>query len=287
MTFIVTGANGQLGQCFQEVQRLFPSRNYKFFTRQDLDITSEKSLSKVSWDQYKGVINCAAYTHVDKAESDRKNAYAINAEGPGLLADYCRRFGLPLVHISTDYVYGKADYPIKEDHKIAPVNYYGATKWEGEEAVRSGLDKHLIIRTSWLYSHFGHNFVRTMIRLGREHEVIRVVDDQVGSPTYAMDLARALDDILHQNIDLRNIRWGTYNFSNKGAVSWFEFAKSILKNHPSVTVQPISSDQYPVAAQRSSYSVLDTSLFSETFGIEIRDWQEPLKECLEIIKRKS
>src|SRR5699024_11140296 len=125
--------------------------------------------------------------------------------------------------------------PIKEDHKIAPVNYYGATKWEGEEAVRSGLDKHLIIRTSWLYSHFGHNFVRTMIRLGREHEVIRVVDDQVGTPTYAMDLARALDDILHQNNDLRNIRWGTYNFSNKGAVSWFEFAKSILKNHPSVT----------------------------------------------------
>lgn len=284
MTWIVTGASGQLGLCFQEVQRLFPSRNYKFFTREELDITSEENLSELSLGQYRGVINCAAYTHVDQAESDRQTAYAVNVEGPKLLANFCRRYDLPMIHISTDYVYGEADHPIRENHEIAPANYYGETKWKGEEVVRALLDRHLIVRTSWLYAHLGHNFVRTMIRLSEERTEIRVVKDQIGSPTYAMDLARALDDILHQEGGLRILKWGTFNFSNKGAVSWYEFAKSILKNKPAVTVRPISSDEYPVAARRSSYSVLDTSLFSETFGIEMRDWQESLKECLQILK---
>lgn len=283
MTWLVTGASGQLGRCFQEVQNRLPFRNYKFLSRKELDITSGKSLSELSWKQYRGVINCAAYTHVDQAETDRHTAYAVNVEGPGMLAEFCRKYDLPMIHISTDYVYGPANHPITEDHEIAPANYYGETKWEGEQVVRSALDQHLIVRTSWLYAHLGHNFVRTMIRLSRDHEVIRVVDDQVGSPTYATDLANALDDILHQEEDLKNMKWGTYNFSNKGAISWFEFARSILHDKPAVTVLPISTDQYPVAANRSSYSVLDTSLFSETFDIEIRDWRASLRDCLEVL----
>src|SRR5690625_5775949 len=152
MTWLVTGANGQLGRCLQEVQKRFPSRNYKFFTREELDIASEENLSELSWVQYRGVINCAAYTHVDQAESDRQTAYAVNVEGPKLLANFCRQYDLPMIHISTDYVYGPAEHPIKEDHPIAPANYYGETKWEGEEIVRGLLDRHLIVRTSWLRS---------------------------------------------------------------------------------------------------------------------------------------
>lgn len=280
MTLLVTGAGGQLGRCFQEIGKEFPDRDYRFFTREDLDITSEESFSRLNARDFRGVINCAAYTRVDRAETEREKAYAVNVQGPELLARWCRAHGLFLIHISTDYVYDIAEAPIREDHAIGPVNYYGETKWLGEEAVRENLSSHLIIRTSWLYSHRGHNFVQTMLRLGKERDSVRVVDDQKGSPTYAMDLALALDQILHREGKKESLSWGTYNFSNRGEVTWYEFAGRILKDAGRISVIPISTAEYPTPARRPSYSVLDSTLFAETFDIEIPGWEESLEKCL-------
>lgn len=280
MTLLVTGAGGQLGRCFQEIGEEYQDRDYRFFTHEDLDITSEENFSRLNPREFRGVINCAAYTQVDRAETDREKAYAVNVRGPELLARWCREHGLFLIHISTDYVYGAAEAPIREDHAIGPVNYYGETKWLGEEAVRENLSSHLIIRTSWLYSHRGHNFVQTMLRLGKERDSVKVVDDQRGSPTYAMDLARALDRILHRKEKDESLPWGTYNFSNRGEATWYEFARRILKEAGRVSVIPISTAEYPTPARRPSYSVLDTTLFEETFDIEISEWEESLEKCL-------
>lgn len=280
MTLLVTGAEGQLGSCFQEIGEEYPERDYRFFTHKDLDITSEKGLSHLNPLDFKGVINCAAYTQVDRAETEREKAYAVNVLGAELLARWCHEHGLFLIHISTDYVYDIAEAPIREDHSIGPVNYYGETKWLGEEAVRKNLSSHLIIRTSWLYSHRGHNFVQTMLRLGKERDSVKVVDDQKGSPTYAMDLALALDRILHRKGKDEPLPWGTYNFSNRGEATWYEFARRILKEAGRISVIPISTAEYPTPARRPSYSVLDTTLFEEAFDIEISEWEESLEKCL-------
>lgn len=278
MKIAVFGANGQLGQCFQRIQKIKGDRNYQFYGKSDFDISEPEDYKKLD-DEIDVLLNCAAYTRVDQAESERKIAYKVNVSGPKILAEYGEKHHIPLVHISTDYVYGPASQPINESHEIAPINYYGQTKWQGEEAVRQSTDRYWILRTAWLYSEYGHNFVKTMLRLAENREGINVVDDQTGSPTYAGELAMAIDHILHASPDLDDLSWGTYNFAHKGAVTWYEFAQNILADKP-VAVHPITTKEYPTPADRPKYSVLDSSLFEKTFQWTLPDWKVGLRQCL-------
>lgn len=283
MKVVIFGANGQLGRCFQDVQKNNRERNYRFYDRSQFDIADPASYLSLNPSEIDVIINCAAYTKVDQAESDREKAFEVNVTGPALLAEFARENNLTIIHFSTDYVYGPAHLPIRESHPIAPANYYGQTKWEGEEAVRSSGACHLIFRTSWLYSAYGHNFVRTMLRLSETKEEIKVVNDQVGSPTYAGNLAEAIDHILHSGLDTVSLPDGTYNLADKGEVSWYEFARMILKNKP-VTLHPIPTESYPTTAARPAYSVLDLSLFENTFHWKIPDWTNGLNLCLDQMK---
>lgn len=283
MKIVVLGAGGQLGRCFQSLQERNNNRQYLFFDRSDFDVSDPDAYRGVLDDIAPDVlINCAAYTKVDLAETEKEEAYKVNVLGPKYGAEYGARNDIPLIHISTDYVYGLATSSIPETHEIAPVNYYGQSKWEGEKEINRSGCQHLIIRTSWLYAIYGNNFVKTMLRLSENRDEINVVSDQIGSPTYAADLAEAVDHILHTSNDVNSIPWGTYNFANKGAVSWYEFAREILKDKP-VFVNPIPTTDYPTPAERPKYSVLDVSLFEETFGWPIPEWKDGLKRCMKKI----
>ncbi len=279
MKIVVFGANGQMGQCFQYLQRSKIDRDYQFFEKSNFDISDPDAYSTLDGVGIDVILNCTAYTKVDQAESEREIAYKVNVSGPKLLAEYGEKHHIPLIHFSTDYVYGPATKPIRESHDIAPVNYYGQSKWEGEEVIRQGTKRHLILRTSWLYSEYGHNFVKTMMRLAENRNEINVVDDQTGSPTYGGELALAIDHILHTTSDLDILSWGTYNFAQKGAVTWYEFARNILAEK-SVAVHPITTDKYPTPAKRPNYSVLDSSLFEKAFHWDLPDWKVGLGQCL-------
>jgi dTDP-4-dehydrorhamnose reductase len=252
-------------------------------TRSELDIADDAAVSRcVREFRPDVVINAAAYTAVDRAESERDRAAQVNTAGAGNLARAAREASAAIVHVSTDYVFdGEASTPYKPDEPTNPRSVYGQTKLSGELEVRAANENHCIVRTSWVFSENGTNFVQTMLRLGRERSQLRVVNDQIGRPTYAGDLADALltvADRLYRSLVSR----GTYHFANSGATTWFDFACSIfdmISNTPP-TVLPISSGKYPTAAPRPRYSVLDTSSFTEEFGIDPRPWQEPLAEVL-------
>lgn len=279
MNAIVFGANGQLGKCLTDIQWGNRFLRYRFFDRSQFDITDPDAYSTLQDSDVDVLINCAAYTNVDQAETERDQAHRINVSGPALMARYGLEHNVTIIHISTDYVYGPATEPIRESQSIAPVNFYGLTKWEGEEAVRQSGVRHVILRTSWLYSEYGHNFVKTMLRLAGNHAEISVVNDQTGSPTYANDLAKAVDHLVVSLQGGESIVSGTYNFANKGSVTWYEFAREILK-HTAVKVIPIPSDSYPTPATRPVYSVLDTSSFEKTFQRTIPDWKDGLDRCM-------
>lgn len=279
MKIAVFGANGQMGQCFQYLQSNKIDRNYQFFEKSDFDISDSAAYTSLDDHAIDVLLNCAAYTKVDQAESEREIAYRVNVLGPKLLAEYANNHHIPVIHFSTDYVYGPASKPIRESHDIAPVNYYGQSKWEGEQAIRQTVNRHFILRTSWLYSEYGHNFLKTMLRLAEDRHEINVVNDQTGSPTYAGELALAVDHILHAISDIDYLSWGTYNFAHKGAVSWYEFARNILAEKP-VTVHPITTNKYPMPAKRPEYSVLDSTLFEETFQWNLPEWKVGLRQCL-------
>ncbi|HEY4289114.1 MAG TPA: dTDP-4-dehydrorhamnose reductase [Puia sp.] len=277
---IVTGAGGQLGQELQVLAGAFPSFDFIFADRNQLPINDPDRVSaffnehRPDW-----CINCAAYTAVDKAESEKEAAFGINGDAVGYLARACRSTGVRLIHISTDYVFdGNSAAPLKEDDATAPINTYGASKLEGEkQAIRIHPDGTVIIRTSWVYSEFGNNFVKTMIRLMTERPAINVVNDQIGSPTYAADLAAA---ILHI-INAAHFVPGIYNYSNKGEISWYDFALAIHKLiGSSCTVGPIASANYPTPARRPHYSLLDKSLIERTYGVSIPDWLSSLAICI-------
>ncbi len=277
---IVTGAGGQLGQELQVLASAFPSFDFIFADRNLLPVND---LARVSafFDEYRPdwCINCAAYTAVDKAESEKEAAFGINGDAPGYLARACRSTGARLIHISTDYVFdGSSAIPLKEDDSTAPVNIYGASKLEGEKrALQIHPDGTVIIRTSWVYSEFGNNFVKTMVRLMTERPAINVVNDQIGSPTYAADLAAV---ILHI-IDAPHFVPGIYNYSNEGQISWYDFALAIHKLiDSSCAVAPIASVNYPTPARRPHYSLLDKSLIKKTYGISIPDWHASLTICI-------
>lgn len=280
---LVTGANGQLGKELKVLSSSFPEFDFIFLSKEDLPIHHLEEVTKV-FKQYNPhyLINCAAYTAVDKAETEKELAFRVNGEAVGVLAAVCKEYHTAFIHISTDYVFdGTASLPYKEDALTNPQSVYGASKLEGERQAIHFNPASIIIRTSWVYSAFGKNFVKTMMKLMAEKEEINVVNDQIGSPTYAADIAATIMDIISSG------QWkpGIYNYSNGGIISWYEFALRIKeKNGFTCRINPIPSAQFPTAAKRPAWSVLDNEKIQQTFGVKPKNWQDSLDGCLANLK---
>lgn len=282
MNILITGSKGQLGSEFQTIQSQFPEGNFFFTDLPDLDISDKDSVQEhVDRQQIDVLVNCAAYTAVDKAESDAANAWKVNHLAVQTLAEVARAANVLLVHISTDYVFnGTGHTPCKESDATDPQGVYGQSKWEGEEAIRRINPSHFIIRTAWLYSAFGNNFVKTMQRLGREKDALNVIADQVGTPTYARDLAAAIITILSK-VEKEKHYAETYHFSNEGVCSWYDFADAIMEmSGLDCQTNPIETHEYPTPAKRPAYSVLNKSKIKNDWGIAIPHWRKSLKECI-------
>lgn len=278
MKIIVTGANGQLGQSFQKVASDYPKFTFHFLTADDLDITDTEAIEKCFSElQPKYLINCAAYTAVDKAESDLELAKRINTTAVEYLAKAAKKYDARLVHYSTDYVYhNDVKTPLKETDPTSPKGVYAKTKLDGEKAIEKCTCDHTIIRTSWVYSEYGHNFVKTMLRLGDRDE-LRIVNDQIGCPTYAPDIARATLDLLSQQELPKRF---TVNYAGDGQISWYDFAVEIFRllNNP-ITLHPIPSTEYPTPAERPLWSVMDLDRI-RSYGVIPRNWKMALEECI-------
>ena len=286
MVVLVTGANGQLGQAIQSIVGNHPSIDFVFCSSLDLDITNSTNCEAI-FKQYKPqfCINTAAYTAVDKAESEFDKAHLINVIGPKNIAEVCKQYNTILLHISTDFVFdGTAKKPYTEDDVPNPTGVYGQTKLDGEIAIQTICEKHFIIRTSWVYSPFGNNFMKTMIRLGNEKGELSVVSDQFGTPTNAIDLAETLINII-QYCQTEPVEvFGIYHFSNEGQCSWYDFAQKIFTlNHIKINLKPIPTEAYPTPAKRPKYSVLDKTKITTTFGIQIKTWEESLNKCTQLL----
>jgi dTDP-4-dehydrorhamnose reductase len=281
---LVTGANGQLGSEIRTLAAAQPQHRFLFNDRDEVDITDAQQVDACfAGFRPEYCINCAAYTAVDKAETDLDTAHAINATAVQLLAAACTRYHTKFIHISTDYVFdGQGTKPYGEDHPTAPVSVYGKTKMQGEqEAVRANRDV-IIIRTSWVYSEYGHNFVKTMLRLMQSKPELGVVADQWGSPTYAADLAEAILQIINSGT------WvpGIYHYSNAGAITWYHFAQAISElSHLPCTVKAITTADYPTPATRPAYAVMDTQKIQKVYGIALKDWKESLRNCLQKLQQ--
>ena len=283
MQLLVTGANGQVGSELRALANNYPSIQWHFTDHSELDITEEKAVQHYFDQQaFDYCINCAAYTAVDKAESEAEKAAAINVEGVRHLAQACYQTGTRLLHLSTDYVYHSAqNTPFGEEAPTGPKSVYGSTKLAGELAAIAAQPETLVVRTSWVYSSFGNNFVKTMLRLGKERDELSVVFDQVGSPTYARDLAIALMEIITQQ---KEIFRGIYHYSNEGVCSWYDFAHAIFElNHLDCQLAPIETKDYPTPAQRPPFSLLNKRKIKADFGLAIPHWRESLKACLELL----
>lgn len=275
LKILITGANGQLGRCLQDVAVQFPDYDFHFKSSTELDITSKAGIESLFEDEkFDYCINCAAYTAVDKAETDKENAFLVNAEAVKYLAEACMAHNTVLIHISTDFVFdGTKAEPYTEEDIPNPLNVYGASKLKGEQHVQHLLNKYFIIRTSWVYSEYGNNFVKTMIRLGLEKDEISVVDDQIGSPTYAGDLA----EVIMKIISSKAISYGLYHYSNKGEISWYDFAFEIFKwSNLKTKVNKIISSEYQTIAKRPIYSVLNTCKLARIYEQNIFKWKERL-----------
>ncbi len=282
MVILVTGGNGQLGQSLQYIASKYESFQFVFTDAADLDITNlEECYSFFDKLKPQYCINAAAYTAVDKAETDEEMAHKINCIGAENLAKAALKYNCVLLHISTDFIFdGQKTTPYTELDQPNPTGVYGKTKLDGELAIQAVFDTYFIIRTSWVYSQFGANFMKTMLRLASERETLSVVNDQIGTPTNAVDLANCLVQICMTNNQQPTINnYGIYNFSNEGQCSWYDFAKEIFeKNNIIMDVQPIATTAYPTPAKRPKYSVLDKSKIKSVFGLEIKDWTESLEE---------
>ena len=282
MKILVTGANGQLGMSLRKMaDQVGHDASWLFTDVEELDITDAAAIrAMVAGTQIDTIINCAAYTNVDAAEDNVALAEKLNAQAVENLALAMKEVGGLLVHISTDYVFGGEPHntPCREDLPACPTGAYGRTKLHGEQAIlRSGV-RHLIIRTSWLYSEYGKNFVKTMLRLTQERPSLKVVFDQVGTPTYAGDLAEAIVKMLEAPDQAR----GVFHYSNEGVCSWYDFAKAIAAyaGHTDCDIQPCHSDEFPSKVVRPAYSVLDKTLVKKTFGLSVPYWTDSLKKCL-------
>ena len=279
---VVFGASGQLGQCLRKVAAQKNITSIFFPPEFEANILDSDLLNKIFL-QYKPAyaINCAAYTAVDKAEDDIGLARKINKTGAENLALQCKAHGAALVQISTDFIFkGDSPHPLVEDDVAEPISVYGLTKLEGEQDVIAILPQHFIIRTSWLYSEFANNFVKTMLKLSADRDKLKIIADQVGSPTYAIDLAGAILDI----ILLGSNNYGTYHYSNEGVTSWYDFAKGIFDiSGTNVKVYPIRTSEYPTKATRPAYSVMDKTKIKNTFGLNIPYWRDSLMVCLKAL----
>jgi len=281
MKLLVTGANGQLGNEIRKMAGSFPGMEFLFTDVAELDITDEKAIEQcVAAEKSAVIINCAAYTAVDKAEQDEKTAFLINSTAVGNLARVSARLNILLIHISTDYVFDGMGYrPYLENDLTNPVSLYAKSKAAGEQQVFEHAGKAMVIRTSWLYSEFGHNFVKTIMKYGKERGQLNVVFDQIGTPTYARDLARTI----LQSVSLNNHGDGieVYHYANEGVASWYDFARAIIDfTGIKCKIIPIETKDYPLPAVRPFYSVFNKAKIKQRFQIEIPDWRDSLKECI-------
>lgn len=278
MRILVTGANGQLGSTFRAIASEYPNHDFHFFGSKELDITNSNSI-KDAFDsvQPEIVVNCAAYTAVDQAEDEPEKAFAVNAEGVKNLVNACETSSIPLIHISTDYVFDGTNHkPYVETDPVNPIGVYGKSKRAGEEAILKSDISALIIRTSWVYSEFGNNFVKTILRLGKERYELNVIFDQVGSPTNTYDLARAILVAIDQK-DKWQGKQEIFHFSNEGLCSWYDFALTIFEIAGiECEVNPILTKGYPTKAERPHYSVLDKTAFKTYFTFQIPNWRESI-----------
>ena len=275
---LVIGSKGQLGNELQQLEKKYPEFQFFFYDVEEMDIVNKELVEKeVAQLEPDFLVNCAAYTAVDKAEADSALAYAINSDAVRNLAETCTANKVKFIHISTDYVFdGEASQPYTEESVTNPQNVYGVTKLKGEEEALKNKDA-IVIRTAWVYSIYGNNFVKTMLRLMKTKPEINVVADQYGSPTYAHDLASVIMQIISSG------KWthGIYHFTNEGVITWFDFATEIKNLSGSgCIVNPITTDQYPTPAKRPKYSVLDKTKIQQTFDIKLADWKESLQQCL-------
>ena len=280
MNILVTGCRGQLGNEMQLLEKSHPTHTYFNTDVEELDITDQEAIERyVEENAIDGIVNCAAYTAVDKAESNEEFCRLLNAMAPGFLAEAMGKRGGWMVQVSTDYVFDGTNHrPYVETDDVCPNSAYGRTKLEGEAMVQKLCPRSMIIRTAWLYSTFGNNFVKTMLRLGREKTELGVIFDQIGTPTYARDLAVAIFAAIEQGVAP-----GIYHFSNEGVISWYDFTKAIHRIAGITTchVRPLHTAEYPTPASRPHYSVLDKTKIKQTYGLEIPYWEESLKECIE------
>jgi len=277
---VITGANGQLGRCLQDVAERYQDYDFHFKTSKQLNITKKEQIDKLfALEKFDYCINCAAYTAVDKAESDQENAFLVNADAVKYLAEACKAINTTLIHISTDFIFdGTKGAPYTEDDLPNPISVYGASKLKGEQYIQEILNNYFIIRTSWVYSEYGHNFVKTMVKLTKEKDEINVVNDQIGSPTYAGDLAAVIMKI----ISAKTSKYGLYHYSHEGAVSWCEFAREIFASYKvKIKVNPITTMEYPTPAKRPMYSVLDKTKIKQAFNLTIiPNLENSLKEVI-------
>jgi dTDP-4-dehydrorhamnose reductase len=287
-SILVTGGNGQLGNELRELSVLYSNYTFTFIGRSELDFSNSEAIQAWFVDKtFDVIINCAAYTAVDKAESEQALAREINATAIATLAHIAKEKNNSLIHISTDYVFNGHNFkPYSETDPTNPQGVYGQTKLDGEQAMLAiNPANSIIIRTSWVYSSFGNNFVKTMLRLGKEREELGVIYDQVGTPTFARDLAQAIMSIIQHPV--HNAQKGTeiYHFSNEGVCSWYDFAKAIFEySEIACIVKPIETKDYPTPAKRPHYSLLNKAKIKNTFGITIPYWKDSLQECLDILK---
>ncbi len=284
----ITGKNGQLGYELEQLAaRYADAFQFIFTNRSSLDLSQPATFSAF-FQKYQPAyfINCAAYTAVDKAETEQEAVYRINAESVGLIAQQCQLHQCTLIQISTDYVFnGKGIEPYQTNSATDPVNYYGYTKWMGEKLARANNAQTMIIRTSWVYSSHGNNFVKTMLRLMKERPELKVVNDQKGSPTYAADLAETILQVI-TSLQKGNIHYGIYHYSNDGVISWYDFANAIrIKASLPCRVLPITTNEYPTPAKRPAYSVMDKMALVNDFGIRLKTWQESLDCCLALLQQ--
>jgi len=300
MRILVTGKNGQLGKSIHKVvnsevetNNNLNSHNFVFVGREELDLNSESNINHYfdSSDKFDIIINCAAYTAVDKAEEEKDIASQVNHLAVEQIAQIAKKQQAKLIHISTDYVFdGESDKAYLETDKTNPINVYGKTKLAGEKALQEIMPTDaIIIRTSWVYSEYGNNFVKTMLRLGKERDEINVVSDQIGSPTYATDLAGAILEII-KNKEFKEISQATqiYHYSNKGEISWCDFAKEIFKiAKVDCKVNPITTQQYPTPVKRPKNTLMSKDKIAEIFSVNIPDWKESLNTCMSILKEQK
>ena len=286
MKILVIGSGGQLGLEFQKISNSYDSLSWIFSTTKTLDLLKLDSVSSFLNDINPSlIINCAAYTSVDKAETESKLADIINHEAVNIISRWTSDNNKKLIHVSTDYVFdGLSNISLSENSKTNPVNEYGSSKLKGEIACLKNDSNSIIIRTSWLYSSFGNNFVKTMIELMKKNKSVRVVNDQIGSPTYAYDLAKVILKIIVNNKN----KSGLFHYSNEGEISWFEFARSIRELYKlDCEIIGVSSDEFKTLAKRPKYSLLDKSKIKKTFNLEIPNYKQSLENCIKVIKNEA